>query len=111
LSTEDENSRDSPGIDIQLNVIPHLSRGDSEYYLKKSLSTNTFVPHQGSPDYDHKQIKNRLTTIERSVSLTHKYPHYSFPQRTNDLVHMEHQSGKLILSKGDEFNNLPEDEM
>ena len=106
MSTEDENSRDSPNIDIQLNVIPHLSRGDSEYYLKKSLSTNTFV-QQESPE---NQIKNRLATIERSVSLTNKYTKYSFPQRTNDLVHMDHQSGRLHISKGDEFNNLPEDE-
>jgi len=103
LSTEDENSRDSPpSVDIQLNCVPHLSRGLSDYYLKKSLSTNSCALLE-SPNSDEKKIKAGLM-VERSVSMTHQRRNC-----TNTLLHIEKES-KLGLSKGDEFV-LPEDEM
>jgi len=51
--------------------------------------------------------KFRLVNLERSISLNH-------PKNYNgghNFVHMEKDAGKLKVSKGDEFNFLPEDEM
>ena len=79
-----------------------MTRGDSEYFLKKSLSANNFSDDDLANYNEHKLNPDQIEKV-RSVS--------SNIQNlcTANFVHKE-KGGKIKLSKGDDLNFLPEEE-
>jgi len=102
LNQSEEEEINTENLQLKPTYSSHLTRGDSEYFLKKSLSANNFSDDDLANYNEHKLNPDQIEKV-RSVS--------SNIQNlcTANFVHKE-KGGKIKLSKGDDLNFLPEEE-
>lgn len=101
MNLEEEDSGEITS-NLQMKQQTHLSKGDSEYFLKKSLSAKSV-----NEETDIKFLQKQLLKPQRTESQETK----AGPNLVkSNFVHKEREEGKLTLSKGDEFNFLAEEE-
>lgn len=101
MNLEEEDSQDFTE-NIQMKQQNHLSKGDSEYFLKKSLSAKSV-----NEETDILYLQRQMLKPSRTESQDTK----TGPNLVKSNFLQKERGEKLTLSKGDEFSFLPEEEI
>lgn len=107
LSLDEDEPLSDTDIQLNPNYNTHLSKPDSEYYLKKSLSANSVSKELNQKEDYHFDFHTHTQDIEQ---MKKNEGQMIRGLCTASFVHKEKEEGKLTLSKGDDFYCLPEEE-